>query len=129
MSDREAASDTPADGEASEERTSPGDAGAVGADARDNAGKGGADTDEDSDPDSAGGPRSNGTGEREAQSDEWAYTVEDIEDREREQAEAAAAEEAESEPIEAGDPSLEGTAFVLLGVLFTLFVFSRLVVG
>lgn len=118
MSDREAASDTPADSEASGPET-----------ASDGAGTGEADTNEDSDPERAGGPDSNGTGETEAQSDEWAYTVEDIEDRERKQAEAAAAEEADAEPIETGEFSLEGVAFVLLGVLFTLFVFLRLVVG
>jgi len=36
---------------------------------------------------------------------------------------------AEPERIEAGDPSLEGAAFVLLGVAFTLFVVSRLFLG
>ena len=40
------------------------------------------------------------------------------------------AEEAtEPERIEAGDPSLEGAAFVLLGVAFALFVVSRLFLG
>lgn len=61
--------------------------------------------------------------------EEWRFSLEDIEER---QAEAEAnAEEAQRrrEPIEAGDPSLEGAVFVLLGVFFTLYVLSRLVVG
>ena len=33
------------------------------------------------------------------------------------------------ETIEAGDPSLEGVVFVLLGVAFTLFVVFRLAAG
>jgi len=33
------------------------------------------------------------------------------------------------ERIEAGDPTLEGTVFLLLGVGFALFVIARLVVG
>ena len=36
---------------------------------------------------------------------------------------------ADSDRIEPGDPTLEGTLFVLLGVAFALFVLSRLVVG
>jgi hypothetical protein len=36
---------------------------------------------------------------------------------------------ADPERIEAGDPSLEGAAFVLLGVAFALFVVSRLFLG
>jgi hypothetical protein len=62
---------------------------------------------------------------------EWQFTLEDIEEREAE-AEAAADAESErsnAEPIEPGDPSLENTVFVLLGVAFTLFVISRLLVG
>ena len=61
--------------------------------------------------------------------EEWRFSLADIEER---QAEAEAqAEEAQRrrEPIEPGDPSLEGAAFVLLGVFFTLYVLSRLVVG
>lgn len=60
---------------------------------------------------------------------EWRFTLEDIEAREDE---AAAAEEAareRREPIAPGTPTLEGTLFVLLGVAFTLFVFSRLLLG
>lgn len=74
-------------------------------------------------------------GERAAEGDdeEWEFTLEDIEEREAQaaaeaEAEAAAAER-RSEPIEAGAPTFEGTAFVLLGVVFALFVLSRLVVG
>ena len=36
---------------------------------------------------------------------------------------------ADSDRIEPGDPTLEGTLFVLLGVAVALFVLSRLVVG
>ncbi len=74
--------------------------------------------------------RADGSGEEPAESDgEWRFTLEDI--REREAAETAAeeAEERRTEPIEAGDPSLEGAAFVVLGIAFTLFVISRLFIG
>ena len=48
----------------------------------------------------------------------------------RAEADADDAEEAaEPERIKAGDPSLEGAAFVLLGVAFALFVISRLFLG
>lgn len=60
---------------------------------------------------------------------EWQFTVEDIEARQAEATAAAEARERRTEPIDPGDPSLENTVFVLLGVLFTLFVLSRLVVG
>ena len=40
-----------------------------------------------------------------------------------------AEEAADPERIEAGNPSLEGAAFVLLGVAFALFVISRLFLG
>lgn len=61
--------------------------------------------------------------------EEWQFTLEDIERREAEAKAEAEARERRGEPIEPGDPSLEGTAFVLLGVIFTLFVLSRLLVG
>lgn len=61
--------------------------------------------------------------------DQWRFTLEDLEAREAEAAAEAEARARRSEPIEAGDPSLEGTAFVLLGVVFALFVISRLLVG
>lgn len=60
---------------------------------------------------------------------EWTYTLEDIEEREAEAEAAEAASRRRQQPIEAGDPTLEGTAFVLLGAALTLFVLSRLVVG
>ena len=48
----------------------------------------------------------------------------------RAEADADDAEEAaDPERIEAGNPSLEGAAFVLLGVAFALFVVSRLFLG
>ncbi|MFQ3283969.1 MAG: hypothetical protein ACI944_000677, partial [Natronomonas sp.] len=40
-----------------------------------------------------------------------------------------AAEQERSEPIEPGSPSLENTVFVLLGVVLTLFIISRLILG
>ncbi len=61
--------------------------------------------------------------------EEWRFTLEDIEEREAEAAAEAEAEARQTEPVEAGDPTLEGVAFVVLGVLFTLFVLSRLLVG
>lgn len=60
---------------------------------------------------------------------EWQFTLEDIEAREAEAAAETEAQERRTEPIDPGDPSLENTMFVLIGVLFTLFVLSRLIVG
>lgn len=60
---------------------------------------------------------------------EWEYTLQDIAEREAEAEAAEENKERRSEPLEAGDPSLEGVVFVLLGVLFTLFVLWRLLVG
>lgn len=60
---------------------------------------------------------------------EWEYSLEDIEEREQAAEAAAEAEASRREPLEAGDPSLEGVAFVLLGVAFTLFVVSRPLIG
>ena len=60
---------------------------------------------------------------------EWQFTLEDIEEREAEAAADAESERSNAKPIEPGDPSLENTVFVLLGVAFTLFVVSRLLVG
>ena len=69
------------------------------------------------------------TGEPAESDGQWQFSLEDI--REREAAAAAAEEAAErrNEPIESGNPSLEGVAFVVLGVAFTLFVISRLFIG
>ncbi|CAI48686.1 uncharacterized protein NP_1190A [Natronomonas pharaonis DSM 2160] len=61
--------------------------------------------------------------------EEWAYTLEDIEEREAEAEADAERERRQTEPIAAGDPSLENVFFVLLGVGFTLFIISRLFVG
>lgn len=59
---------------------------------------------------------------------EWAFSLQDLRDREAEAEAAAAAERRRNEPLEAGDPTLENATFVLLGVLFALFVISRLFV-
>lgn len=78
-----------------------------------------------------GDPRgpANGADEEPPESDDgWRFTLEDIEQREAEAAAEAEARSSRSEPVEAGDLSLEGAAFVILGVVFTLFVISRLVV-
>jgi len=50
-------------------------------------------------------------------------------DRAEAEADADDGAAAEPERVEAGDPSLEGAAFVLLGVAFALFIISRLVLG
>lgn len=59
-------------------------------------------------------------------SGEWQFSLDDIREREAEAAAAAEAEERRQEPIDPGNPSREGILFVLLGVVFTLFVISRL---
>jgi F0F1-type ATP synthase assembly protein I len=60
--------------------------------------------------------------------EEWQFTLKDLKEREAE-AEAREAEaERRRQPLEAGDPSLENIAFVLLGALLALFVISRLFV-
>lgn len=60
---------------------------------------------------------------------EWRFTLKDIETREAEATAEAESRARRSEPIEPGDPSLEGIAFVLLGVVFTLLVISRPLFG
>ena len=79
-------------------------------------------------------------GEGSAES-EWRFPLSAFDDDEEQAAQPSAsadgpAEEADggqaganSDRIEPGDPTLEGTLFVLLGVAFALFVISRLVVG
>lgn len=61
--------------------------------------------------------------------DGWRFSLADIEAREAEAEARAAAVERQRRPIEPGDPTVENAFFVLLGVLFTLFVLSRLIVG
>jgi hypothetical protein len=65
--------------------------------------------------------------DRDADADDesWEFSLSDIERRE---AEAAEGSLREPEPIEAGDPTLEGTLFFLLGIAFALFIISRLFV-
>ncbi|WP_178916279.1 hypothetical protein [Natronomonas gomsonensis] len=63
-----------------------------------------------------------------ADDESWEFSLSDIEQREAEATEAAEGRLREPEPIEAGDPTLEGTLFFLLGIAFTLFVISRLFV-
>ncbi len=60
---------------------------------------------------------------------EWQYTLEDLKEREARAEANAEAEKRRTEPVEPGSPSLEHAAFVLLGVVFTLFILSRLLVG
>lgn len=79
---------------------------------------------DDPDPETAETERSS-----ESEDEEWQFTLQDIEEREAEAAADAEGEGPDREPIETGRPSAENVAFVLLGVLFTLFVLSRLVFG
>lgn len=58
--------------------------------------------------------------------DEWRYSLEDLEAREIEQQAAEAAARERQQPVEAGEPTLEGTVFVLLGVFAAAFILSRL---
>ena len=58
---------------------------------------------------------------------EWQCTLNDIEQREDEAEAMAEAERKRTEPIETGSPSIENTAFVILGVVFALFVLLQLV--
>lgn len=60
---------------------------------------------------------------------EWEFSLEDIQEREADAAAEVEAAERRRRPLEPGDPSLEGVFFVLLGVVLTLFILSRLVVG
>lgn len=66
---------------------------------------------------------------RDASEEEWTFTLEDLEAREAEAEAVAEAQRRRTQPIEPGNPSLENTVFVLLGVGLTLFVLSRLLVG
>ena len=71
-----------------------------------------------------------GSADETGDSDEqWRFTLADLEQREAQATAEAEAQARRREPIEPGDPTLEGTAFVLFGVVFTLFVISRLLVG
>lgn len=78
--------------------------------------------------DGASGRDGGASDERVDSDDEWRFTLEDIEEREANAEAAAEAERRRAEPIEPGNPSLENTAFVLLGVVLALFILSRLVV-
>ena len=72
---------------------------------------------------------------------EWRFPLSTFDDDEEQAGQASASAEgpadeaedgqagADSDRIEPGDPTLEGTLFVLLGVAVALFVISRLVVG
>lgn len=60
---------------------------------------------------------------------EWEFSLEDIRQREADAAADVEAAERRRRPLEPGDPSLESVIFVLLGVVLTLFILSRLVVG
>jgi hypothetical protein len=76
------------------------------------------------DPD---GPAEEPTSDEAPSEEEWQFSLQDIDDREAAAAAAAEAEADRAEPIEAGTPSTENVAFVLLGVLLALFILSRLV--
>ena len=67
----------------------------------------------------------NDRGADDANDESWEFSLSDIERRE---AEATEGSLREPEPIEAGDPTLEGTLFFLLGIAFALFIISRLFV-
>jgi hypothetical protein len=74
--------------------------------------------------------RADGPAEEPAEPDgEWRFTLEDIAERQAAAEEAEKAQKRRQKPIEPGNPSLEGTVFVLLGVAFALFIISRLFVG
>lgn len=74
--------------------------------------------------------QADGATEEAAESErKWRFTLEDIREREAAATATEEAEERRNEPIEAGDPSFEGAAFAVLGVVFTLFVISRLFIG
>ena len=89
----------------------------------------GADTPEPPDTPSGGPKEPPAEPDPDEADEEWQFSLEDIEEREAEAAAEAEAEARQTEPVEAGDPTLEGVAFVVLGVLFTLFVLSRLLIG
>ena len=74
----------------------------------------------------AGGSRSDA---RATDEDQWQFSIEDIESRAADAEAAADAERQRRAPISPGSPSLENVAFVVLGVLFALFILSRLLVG
>jgi Ca2+/Na+ antiporter len=81
------------------------------------------------DPSAGSGEPPDASEEPTEATEEWRFTLEDIEAREAQTVATAEAEERRREPIEPGDPSLENAFFVLVGVLFALFVISRLFVG
>lgn len=60
-----------------------------------------------------------------ADDESWEFSLSDIEQRE---AEATEASDRDPEPIEAGDPTLEGAIFFLFGIALALFIISRLFV-
>jgi hypothetical protein len=81
------------------------------------------------DPSAGSGEPPDASEEPTEATEEWRFTLEDIETREAQAVATAEAEKRRREPIEPGDPSLENAVFVLLGILFALFVISRLFVG
>lgn len=64
-----------------------------------------------------------------ADTEQWAFTLDDIEQREADQRRAERLEAERSRPIESGNPTLEGSVFVLLGAAVTIFVLSRFFLG
>jgi len=64
-----------------------------------------------------------------AAEEEWRFPLSDFEEDGDEDDDVVVDSTQEDATIEPGDPSLEGTVFVLLGVAFALFVVSRLFLG
>lgn len=65
-----------------------------------------------------------------ADDDEWRYELEDLSDDEDDgEAESEGLTAPSEVPVEPESWSLEGAAFVVLGVAVTLFVFLRFAVG
>ncbi len=66
--------------------------------------------------------------ESDEEGDEWRFTLEDIERREAEREAAVQAAAERNEPLEPGEPTLEGALFVILGMAIAAFALSRLFV-
>ena len=88
------------------------------------------DHDEDSTgPDAVSGGNGQAVGESAADDREWRFELEDLED----DAEGAAESESEGlvgaadESVEPGSPTLEGTAFVLLGAVFAALALAGMI--
>lgn len=65
----------------------------------------------------------------EAANEQWEFTLEDIEAREDERKRTERLEAERSRPIRPGNPTLEGSLFVVLGAAVTIFLLSRFFIG